>query len=157
MTRGVAQHGQSFGSSSASLPRRIDPGCVRRIAHMSEWQATAGQGRTEENAPSVTVTPDSRYDRRGGATDTSSEDSFATTTLLPSDVTAIKMLQVTVANLLVALGEAAANQRHVESKRLPGRGDWAVVAIYAQLVIVVWGVRRDGHDLYEVERGRGQH
>ena len=61
------------------------------------------------------------------------------------------------ADLLVALGEAAANQRHVERERLPGRGDRAVVAIYAQLVVVVWGVRRDGHDLYEVEGGRGQH
>jgi hypothetical protein len=35
------------------------------------------------------------------------------------------------ADLLVALREVAANQRHVERKRLPGRGDRAVVAIYA--------------------------
>ena len=30
---------------------------MRRIAHMSEWQASARQGRTEKNAPSVTVIP----------------------------------------------------------------------------------------------------
>ena len=99
--------------------------------------------------------PNSRNDRRG---DRHVVGGFVRDKDLGAvRVTAIKMLQATVAELLVVLREAAANQRHVEGERLPGRGDRAVVAIYAQLVVVVWGVRRDGHDLDEVEGGRGQH
>lgn len=123
---------------------------------MTEWQASAGQGRTEKNAPSVTVTP--IPEMIGGRGDRHVVGGFVRDKDLgASGVTAIKMLQATVAELLVVLREAAANQRHLEGERLPGRGDRAVVAIYAQLVVVVWGVRRDGHDLDEVEGGRGQH
>jgi hypothetical protein len=115
-------------------------------------RAGAGKGKTLQRASSVTPIPEMIG---GRATDTSSEDSF-------EDLAAVRghrheMLQASAADLHFALGEVAANQRHVERERLPGLGDRAVVAIYAQLVVVVWGVRRDGHDLYQVEGGRGQH
>src|SRR5271170_2279684 len=70
---------------------------------------------------------------------------------------AARCIVPSAANLLVVLGEAATNQRHVEREGLPGLGDRAVVAVYAQFVVVVWRVRRDRYNLHEAKRGRGQH
>jgi hypothetical protein len=134
MTRGVARHDGHLAVRARHRLASIDPGCERRIANMAERMAgERGTRHDREECPSVTVTP------------------------IPEVVQTQSCIVASAADLLVALGEMAANQRHVECERLPGRGDRTVVAIYAQLVVVVWRVRGDGHDLHEVERGRGQH